>query len=107
MINVDDTIRSEHSCSWLDILRSDCRATSTERLGYIRRENKNTKNVQVATEIIFCFGGFTCFVAKNNVFDALGFVACAIFFATGGVNRKLHKRQNRERQKHYFLQQNK
>ena len=60
------------------------------------RENKNTKNnktVLTATEIIFRFGGFICFVAKNNVFDALGFVACAIFFATGGVNRKLHKRQ--------------
>ena len=74
------------------------------------RENKNTKNnknVLIATEIIFRFGGLICFVAKNNVFDALGFVACAIFFATGGVNRKLHKRQNRERQKHYFLQQNK
>ena len=75
------------------------------RLGYTRRENKNTKinkNVLIATEITFRFGGFTCFVAKNNVFDALGFVACAIFFATGGVNRKLHKRQNREPQNIIF-----
>ena len=57
------------------------------------------------TEIIFRLGRFDFLGAKNNVFGALGFVGCAISFATGGVNRKLHNRQNRERQKHYFLRQ--
>ena len=73
-----------------------------------KRENKNAKinkNVSVATEIIFRFGGFNFLGAKNNVFGVLGFVGCAIFFATGGVKRKLRNRQNQGRQKHYFLHQ--
>ena len=76
------------------------------RTWYRCRENKNTKinkNVPIAAEIIFRFGGFNFLGAKNNVFGVLGFVGCVIFFATGGVKRKLHNRQNRERQKHYFL----
>ncbi len=78
------------------------------RLGYTRRENKNTKinkNVLIATEIIFRFGGFTCFVAKNNVFGALGFVGCVIFDSRHMWRRKLRNRQTRERQKHYVLLQ--
>ena len=73
-----------------------------------KRENKNTKinkNVSDVTEIICCFGRLNFLGAKNNVFGALGFVGCAISFATGGVNRKLHNRQNRGHQKHYFLHQ--
>ena len=85
-------------------------STGSARTWYRCRENKNTKNnknVLIATEIIFRFGGLICFVAKNNVFDALGFVACVIFDSRHLWRRKLRKRQNRERQKHYFLQQNK
>ena len=80
------------------------------RLGYIRRENKNTKinkNVSVAGEIIFGLGGFHFLVAKNNVFAARRFVACVIFDSRHLWRRKLRKGQNRERQKHYFVQQNK
>ena len=73
----------------------------TNKIYIPNRENKNTKisiNVLVATEIIFRSGDFTCFVAKNNVFAALDFVACAIFDSRHLWRRKLRKRQNRERQ---------
>ena len=91
-------------CNWQDVKPWIC----TNKIYIPKRENKNAKinkNVSVATEIIFCFGFFDFFDSKNNVFVALGFVGCAIFFATGGVKRKLRNRQNRGRQKHYFLHQ--
>ena len=78
------------------------------RLGYIQRENRNAKinqNVSDVTEIIFRFGRLNFLGAKNNVFGALGFVACAISFATVGVNRKLRNRQNENRRKENFARQ--
>ena len=57
------------------------------------------------TEIIFRFGRFDFLGAKNNVFGALGFVGCVISDSRHLWRRKLHKQQNDERQKHYFLHQ--
>ena len=71
-----------------------------------KRKSGITKK-QHYTQIIFLRGQFLFFEAEILFFGDHGFYVVAISFATGGVNRKLHNRQNRERQKHYFLQQNK
>ena len=70
-----------------------------------KRENKYAK-VLFRARKFFCFVVFHFLVAVKNAFAAVaGFVGYVIFASRHLWRRKLRNRQNRGRQKHYFLHQ--